>query len=418
MTASSSLRAAERRAGYLAGGLTLASVFLALIRVDAIPVVVGALGPLALVAALLILALGLPGGGSIVARRPLGVAALVVLAVAVLLERVLVPWLLFNLIDMNLVASFWILTIVQVVAAVVAAREIAVAGVLTGAARFVPFVVIGALLVVGALALVLGRFPTELGVNGMLLAVQIPVILESAIVVTVGILLILAADRGRAPGRAEPTVVPSAYVAGALLVLAALLGAYIEVPLLVALLFAAAAIMLAIGTRGLPSITARVNPGTGALIALGVWAVIVAAISETAFGLDLAMAQPVLAHTIGPVIGGVLALVAAVQVRRAAVLSAPWRSVPLAVLAVLAAVFVIGEVRSTLGVMTSIYQFATLSIVLERAIMLALVVLGIGVLISGDRRSRTSTPPTVSGVPGIIGGTSARERHDDTPRRT
>lgn len=380
--------AAPSTAWYVAGGLGVASVFLALLRTDMMPALIGVLSPLALVAAIIVLALGLPGGGSIVARRPLGVAALLVLAAAVFVDRILIPWLLISQVSVNSSIAYWALTVVQVIAAVVAAREIYVAGAVTGNARYVAFGAIAASILLAALSQIVGRVAVSLGSAEGLLFLQNFAILRAAVTVLVGVLLIIAADRARSPERVAAVSTPSAYVGGGLFLVAALIGGYVEVPLLVALLFAAGAGVLALGSRGLPSVTGRQNPGTVALIALGVWAVIVAAIGQSGFGEGLAMAQPVLAHAFGPVVGGVLAAIAAQQVLRSGAVVPRWNRVPMIVLAVLAALFVVGEVASTLGAMTSIYQFTTLTQVMQRGLMIALVVLGGWALLLGDRRSR------------------------------
>ena len=152
----------------------------------------------------LVFAFGARRGGSIVARRPLGVAAAVVLALWPFAERVLTWAMPFgeSTAEFYQVWGYVSLT-VKVAAAIVLVVQIARAGVVTGRVRWAPAWGLAAVVVPQVLAQVLaiamGIDQSRTEVDGVILLFGLGQLASFAAPVTLGILAIVLAQRRAAP---------------------------------------------------------------------------------------------------------------------------------------------------------------------------------------------------------------------------
>ena len=166
-------------------------------------------------ASVLVFAFGARRGGSIVARRPLGVAAAVVLALWPFAERVLTWAMPFgeSTAEFYQVWGYVSLT-VKVAAAIVLVVQIARAGVVTGRVRWAPAWGLAAVVVPQVLAQVLaiamGIDQSRTEVDGVILLFGLGQLASFAAPVTLGILAIVLAQRRPAPSGEPVQVYPPA----------------------------------------------------------------------------------------------------------------------------------------------------------------------------------------------------------------
>ena len=148
-------------------------------------------------AALVLFAVGMRGEGSVVARRPIGTVALIVTALAWVAQRIPLPeslqWL-----------SVW--HWIVIVAGAVAAVEIIRIRAVRGGARFLPLVLVLALLaiqlaVVAILTLPLGEW-SRLGWGAMLVLFGLPVV--SLVSLAIGVCALVGGARARPSARVTP----------------------------------------------------------------------------------------------------------------------------------------------------------------------------------------------------------------------
>lgn len=388
----------SRRAWTLAGYLAIVASVLQMIELGMNDVFIATLSQLLVAAALLILAFGGPGGESIVRRRPLGVAAMLGYVVLMLLDQVVVMLLfhgvivlpdsvMWMLVDGSLT---WLLDIGQLVCAVVAAREMYVAGVITGGARYVAFGMIGVSTLVSLAVRALSDFgPVMRDIELMGLPYLIAH-LQSVVILVAGVLVLLSADRARtgvAGGIGRPAT--SAYLGGALLLVAVVVDAVIYAPVPAAVLVALGFGLLATGSPGFPRVTERSILATVALVALGVWAVVRAVALETPL-LSAVVTGSNLEYLICQLIGGALALIVAAQIARGSVVPAPTNRVPLIVCAIIAVMFVYVAVTGSFRAedWQGRLQVTDAGRYFEAVQSASLVVIGIWAILLGDRFGR------------------------------
>jgi hypothetical protein len=198
-----------QRAWFLGGALLLATVVL-LTTQSGIPVLLGgeALRSGLFAAALLIFAIGIRGSGSVTARRPLGTAALTLLAAWMLLGSTLsVVFSSFTIDSVPgvLLGFGYIDAFAQFALALIAVMQI-------GRLRVVPtpwnWVPAGALAAVSLSWLVIQLLGLVVGAQGnsvtTLFILNIDGLIRSTSVVTLGVLAIVLADRAR---RRQPEIV-------------------------------------------------------------------------------------------------------------------------------------------------------------------------------------------------------------------
>ena len=160
-------------------------------------------------AALLVFAFGIRGSGSVTGRRPLGTAALVILAAWVLIRRVAwgLPWV--NAVGTEVLTDVsYVDSVVQLTAALVAVVQIGRAGVVPRPWQWAPAWALGAVVVPSLLGLLLAVGATQ-GVLGLTMFVSaLDGLARTAGPVFLGVLAIVLGDRvGRA--QAVPVQVES-----------------------------------------------------------------------------------------------------------------------------------------------------------------------------------------------------------------
>lgn len=153
-------------------------------------------------AALLVFAFGIRGSGSVTGRRPLGTAALVVLAAWVLIRRVAwgLPWV--NAVGTEVLMDVsYVDSVVQLTAALVAVVQIGRAGVIPRPWQWAPAWALGAVVVPSLLGLLLLAVGATQGVLGLTMFVSaLDGLARTAGPVFLGVLAIVLGDRvGRAP---------------------------------------------------------------------------------------------------------------------------------------------------------------------------------------------------------------------------
>jgi hypothetical protein len=166
-------------------------------------------------AAVLVFAFGAGHGGSIVARRPLGVTAAVILALWPFAERVLTWAMPFDERSTEF-SQVWAYVSVtaKVAAAIVLVVQIARAGVVTGRVRWAPAWGLAAVVVPQVLAQVLaiamGIDQSRTEVDGLILLSMIGQLASFAAPVTLGIIAIVLAQRRPAPSADPVQIFPPA----------------------------------------------------------------------------------------------------------------------------------------------------------------------------------------------------------------
>ncbi|MDF2556095.1 MAG: hypothetical protein K0R60_1990 [Microbacterium sp.] len=163
----------------------------------------------------LVFAFGVGRGGSIVARRPLGVTAALVLALWPFVERVLTWAMPFDEGTAEFYQGWGYVSLtVKIAAAVVLVVQIARAGVVTGRLRWAPAWALAAVVVPQILAQVLviamGIDQSRTEVDGLILLFGLGQLAAFAAPVTLGILAIVLAQRRPAPSGEPVQVFPPA----------------------------------------------------------------------------------------------------------------------------------------------------------------------------------------------------------------
>ena len=198
-------------AWFIGGGLLLASVVITVITQPALVPLAGTVGPALFSAALVVFAFGVRGSGSVTALRPLGTAALVVLAVWLLLGSVLYDFngdIIGNDAPVVVTAFTYADSFVQFALALVAVIQIARLGVVPAPWKWVPTWVVAVVSVTWlVLQLVGGGSATVFGPN---LVTWILMGLDGSAriggTVLLGVIAIVLADRAdRADRRSAAT---------------------------------------------------------------------------------------------------------------------------------------------------------------------------------------------------------------------
>ena len=166
-------------------------------------------------AAVLVFAVGAGRGGSIVARRPLGVTAAVILALWPFAERVLTWAVPFDDSSTEFYQVWaYVSVAAKVAAAIVLVVQIARAGVVTGRLRWAPAWALAAVVVPQLLAQVLmiamGIDQSRTEVDGLILLFGLGRLASFAAPVTLGILAIVLAQRRPAPPGGPVQIYPPA----------------------------------------------------------------------------------------------------------------------------------------------------------------------------------------------------------------
>ncbi|MFK4808236.1 hypothetical protein ACI3KX_20415 [Microbacterium sp. ZW CA_36] len=163
----------------------------------------------------LVFAFGVGRGGSIVARRPLGVTAALVLALWPFAERVLTWAMPFDEATTEFYQVWGYISLTaKVSAAVVLVVQIARAGVVTGRLRWAPAWALAAVVVpqilAQVLAIAMGIDQSRTEVDGLILLFGLGQLASFAAPVTLGILAIVLAQRRPAPSGDPVQVFPPA----------------------------------------------------------------------------------------------------------------------------------------------------------------------------------------------------------------
>ena len=203
----------SRRAWIIGGSLILASVLVGFVLRDAAYLIPGgAYLPNALFsAALLLFAFGIRGAGSVTARRPLGTAALTLLAVWTLGWPLLLNLLLTDEYSPAFQGVGYVDLVVQLVLAVVAVTQIARAGVVPRPWKWAPAWALAAVVVPQLLeqVLVIGMTAQD-STSAIMLALTFEGLLRTGAMLFLGVLAIVLGNRPAQPQRV--TVIPSAGV--------------------------------------------------------------------------------------------------------------------------------------------------------------------------------------------------------------
>lgn len=175
--------------------------------------IVGWMGIAAFSAALLVFAFGLGRGGSIVARRPLGVAAAVVVAVWPVVQRIVTAFVPFEDATREFHQVWGYVTLAVTLGGLIAFTvEIARAGVVRGRLRWAPLWGLVALAVPQVIAQVLiAAVGADLGTSDdhpVFLVLGLGQLLTFAVPVTLGILALLHANGPAARHDAQVQVYP------------------------------------------------------------------------------------------------------------------------------------------------------------------------------------------------------------------
>ena len=196
-----------RHAWFIGGVLLLATVLADVAVGPPGPLVAigGILGPVLFAGALLVFAFGIRGTGSVTARRPLGTAALTLLAAWILLQSVLTDVLgssaSADSIPALVITLSYVDPFLRFALSLIAVIQIARAGVVPSPWNWAPFWALGALTVpwlLGQVFVVVGTSP-ETEATTILFIATLDSLIRVGSATFLGVLAILLADRARRP---------------------------------------------------------------------------------------------------------------------------------------------------------------------------------------------------------------------------